>query len=162
MQWSKLKKTIEEQFADSIRGRVQIYTTRYTIGSHFMARGWITIDGEEIANFSNPDHYAKFGWNDPDIDKRIPVNERNQNVDVEKGEFSRWDFTSSCFEFINMNINDAYESTNPIILAFAILDKRVGKRRLLKFDSSQSHPLVVRMLKLRIESEGIFHKTLNS
>jgi hypothetical protein len=155
MKWSKLKKTIEDKFADSLKGRVNLFATRYTSGSYFMVRGWITIDGEEIANFSTPDNYSKFGWDTPEIDERIPFKERKENVAAEKGEFSRSDFLNACWDYLNMNIDDALQSKNPIIKSLAVLDKRLGKRRLLKMEKTNLHPLAVKMLELRIDCEKL-------
>jgi len=158
MKWSKLKKNIEEKFADCLKDRVHIYTTRYTTGSYYMVRGWITIDKEEIANFSTPDNNNKYGWNTPDIDERIIPEKRTEGLTVEKGEFSRYDFTDACFDYLNMNIDEAVSSQNPIIKSFAMLDRRLGKRRLKLLkqkDRTDQHPLVSRMLDLRIQCENM-------
>ena len=155
MKWSKLKQTVEQKFADCLKKRVRIYATRYTTGSYFMVRGWITVDGKEIASFSTPDNYGKFGWNTPDISERIPQENRTEGAAVEKGEFSRSDLINSCRDFINMNIDDAFESDNPIIKALAVLDKRLGKRRLRNINTESLHPLVLTLLYLRMECEGI-------
>ncbi len=155
MRWSKLKKTIEDKFADCVKGRVHLYTTRYTSGSYFMVRGWITLDGKEIANFSTPDNYQKYGWNTPEINERIPAEERTAGQAVEKGEFSRWDFVVACFDYLNANIDEAFASDNPIIKSFAILDKRFGKRRLKLVDKKDLHPLVNTLLNLRLKCEGM-------
>ena len=155
VKWSKLKKSIEDRFADSVKGKVKIYTTRYTIGSNFMVRGWITINGEEIANFSTPDNYNKFSWNTPDIDKRIPENERTENSAVEKGEFSRYEFFDACNSFLNLSIEDALICPNPIVKAFAVIDSRFGKRRMLSFNNENEHPLVLKLLDFRMKEEGL-------
>jgi len=155
MKWSKLKKTIEDNFAISVSGRVAIFVTRYTSGSYFMVRGWITIDKEEIANFSTPDNYNKFEWDTPDIDKRISADERSEGNTVEKGEFSRADFLDACWEFSRLNIDEALESHNPVIRSFAMLDRRLGKRRLKSIDRENLHPLVLKCLNFRLECEGI-------
>ncbi len=55
MQWSKLKQTIEGRFADSVRGQVAVFSTRYNKPSTSSGRAWITIDGEEVVNLSTPD-----------------------------------------------------------------------------------------------------------
>ncbi len=155
MKWSKLKQTVEEKFSDSIGERVKIYTTRYTSGSYFMVRGWITIDGIEIANFSTPENYAKYNWNTPELDKRIPQEERNKGNAVEKGEFSRHDLMDACWSYINLSMDEALKSDNPIISAFAMLDKRHGKRRLRTIDRTNLHPLAAKMLKLRLQCESL-------
>jgi hypothetical protein len=52
MMWSKLKQLTEEKFADSVKNRVEIFSTRYNKPNSTAGRGWITIDGIEIVNFS--------------------------------------------------------------------------------------------------------------
>ncbi len=153
MKWSKLKEKTEDNFADCINGRVKIYATRYTSGSHFMARGWITIDGEQVANFSTPDNQARFGNSYAEISNRIPEEERTPGNAVEKGEFSRYDLFDACWEYLSINIETALNSDNPIIRSFAILDKRTGKRRLSKINKDNLHPLAQRMLELRLSCE---------
>ena len=155
MKWSKLKKSIEDKFADSLGGRVNLYATRYTSGSYYMVRGWITIDGEEIANFSTPDNNNKYGWNTPDINERIPADERTEGAAIEKGEFSRWEFMDACREYLNISIEDAMVSENPIIRSFAMLDKRLGKRRLKLTDMNGLHPMTIKLLELRLECESL-------
>lgn len=155
MKWSKLKKTIEEKFADSVKNKIHLYTTRYTVGSNFMVRAWITINGEEIANFSTPDNYNKYSWNTPDIDKRIPDEERIEGNAVEKGEFSRFEFFVSCNSFLNLSIDQALNGDDPIIKALAVIDKRFGKRRILSFDAEKEHPLVKYLFEFRKKEEGL-------
>jgi hypothetical protein len=154
LKWSKLKKTIEDKFAECVKHRVKIYVTRYTTGSYWMVRGWITTDKTEIANFSTPDNYNRFGWDTPEINERILPEERTAGKAAEKGEFSRWDFLEACWEYINLNIDDALSSDNPIIKSFAVLDKRLGKRRLKLINKSDLHPLVLRLLEFRLECEN--------
>lgn len=154
MKWSRLKKSIEEKFADPLKGRVNIYATRYTSGSHYMVRGWITLDGEEIANFSTPDNNNKYGWNTPAINERIPAGERTAGIAAEKGEFSRMEFTDACMEFLNLNIDDAFKSDNPIIRSLAVLDRRSGKRRLRNICRESLHPLTLQLLEFRLKCEN--------
>ena len=80
MKWSKLKELTEERFAECLQNRVRLYATRYTSGSLFMARGWITIDGEEIASFSAPDNRARFGDRSADISEKIPHDEKERRA----------------------------------------------------------------------------------
>ncbi|MBK9333358.1 MAG: hypothetical protein IPM96_13350 [Ignavibacteria bacterium] len=110
---------------------------------------------QRFANFSTPDNYNKFEWDTPDIDKRISVDERLEGNTVEKGEFFRADFLDVCWEFISMNIDEALKSDNPVIRSFAMLDRRLGKRRLKLIDRENLHPLVSKCLNFRLECEGI-------
>lgn len=158
MKWSKLKHTIEEYFADEVKGRVQIYTTKYTAGSNFMVRGWITLDKEEIANFSTPDNHSRFGYSSPEYNERIAAEERTDGMAAEKGEFAQWELPDACLQYINQSIEESLTSPNPIIRCFAMLDRRTGKRRLLALETSDMHPLVKRMYELRMEAMGIIRQ----
>lgn len=158
MKWSKLKQRIEDGFAGCIRGRVSIYATRYTSGSHFMARGWITVDGVQIVNFSTPDSMNKFGLMTPEINERIPEEQRTPGLHAEKGEFSRYDLFDACWAYLNISIADALKDENPLIQAFAMLDKRLGKRRLKNLDPEKLHPLPAGLLRFRLECENMEQK----
>ncbi len=59
MHWSKLKHTIESKFADSIKGRIELFSTCYRKPNSNTGRGWITIDKNEIVNFAT----IKSMWN---------------------------------------------------------------------------------------------------
>lgn len=155
MQWSKLKQKMEENFAPSVQGRVHIFATRYTTGSYYMVRAWLTLDKVEIVNFSTPDNGNRFGWDTPAIHERIAPEERHTDQAAEKGEFSREDFFDACWEYTNTSIEAAHESQNPIIQAFAMLDRRTGKRRLQKVVPETLHPLPLRLWQLRCECEGL-------
>ena len=85
----------------------------------------------------------------------IPANERTEGAAAEKGEFSRWEFMDACWDYLNMSIDDAVVSDNPIIRSFAMLDKRLGKRRLKLIDRNGLHPLALSLLNLRLECEGL-------
>lgn len=59
-------------------------------------------------------------------------------------------------QYPQLSIDHALNSENVIIKAFALLDKRLGKRKLknLRY-SSNVHPLILEFYKLRCEVEGI-------
>jgi len=48
MMWSKLKQLTEDKFADSVKNRVEIFSTRYNKPNSSSGRGWITIDGLKL------------------------------------------------------------------------------------------------------------------
>ena len=48
MKWSQLKKRIEESFADSVRGRVEVWNTRYRRAHDDAGEAWITIDKQRV------------------------------------------------------------------------------------------------------------------
>lgn len=162
MRWTKLKQKVESRFADSVRGRVQIGSTQYRKPRSEGGRGWIRVDGEEIANFSTVDsgqiHGSVFHETSAqDYPKHAgPKSEdRAEGNLVERGEFSRYDLHEACFTALNLGIDDALSSHHPLIQALAVLDRRLGKRRLRADDLHLEHPLPRFLLQLRRRAEGV-------
>lgn len=169
MQWSRIKHQIESGFADDIKQQIQIYLTTYKNSTGFIGRGWITYKGEEIANFSNSETLFKHGTYSNLLCQQYPKDSSHQPIDndnrdptklVEKGEFSKYDFSGSCWEFLKMNIKDAQSSENPILRLLAVLDKRTGRRSLKELDLVESYPLVKSVISLRAGNDGCSQKRL--
>jgi hypothetical protein len=51
MQWSKAKGRVEQLFAPSVAGRVELRTANYRKAPDMEGRSWITIEGVEVYNF---------------------------------------------------------------------------------------------------------------
>jgi hypothetical protein len=148
MRWTKLKSLIEDRFAPSVRARLTINSTRY--GACTCGRAWLTLDGEEIANFCTRAYYnAELGRADPS-EKTAP------DALVRYGELSRQDAYECCWAFIHeLSIEDALTNEDPLIQTLAVLDERVGKRRLVELDFEKFHPLARKLLRIRAEAEGL-------
>ncbi len=71
------------------------------------------------------------------------------------GYSSLWDVNGLLFDYLNMSIDDILTSDHPVIRAFGMLDKRLGKRRLKAFDVEDEHPLIKILYDFRYSSEGI-------
>jgi len=166
MIWSKLKKNIEKNFSEALKDRVKLYTTTY--GSNYDVqdlynRGWITVDGIEVVNFSTPEAFFMYGRDfNATTPSKYPANTtKKEHLDrtpdglTEKGEFSKYDLTYSCSAFLNMSILKAIEHESPIIQVLAMLDRRVGRRRLALLNGKELHPLVRYFLNLRLDAEGV-------
>ncbi len=159
MRWSKLKKIVEESFADSVRGRVHIYSTAYGCSC---GRGWITVDGEELADLStlaSGNKYRAF-YNETtktDCAKHPAVTkeEREPGNVVEPGEFSRFDLHVACWEYIHSSLNDSIRSYDPLINSLAVLNAKVGKSRLRRLAEQDIHPLVRSLVEFRMKAESI-------
>ena len=164
--WSKIKSNVENKFADVLKGKVQIYITSY--GSDYdiidyYNRGWITVNGEEVVNFSTPDffqlnrcfyHYAT-PTDCMQAEKLIEPTKINNSL-LAKCEFSKYDLSHCCYAFLDMSIDESFNHESPIIKMLSVLDKRLGKRRLMKLNEKQDlHPLVRYFLDLRLEMENM-------
>ncbi|HEX8577633.1 MAG TPA: hypothetical protein VF677_15205 [Flavobacterium sp.] len=163
MVWSKIKKNVENKFSKKLNKKIQLYITSYGTDydiSDLFSRGWITVDGKEVVNFSTPESFylngSDYHFATPTncaVSKETEFNERNSDKLSEKGEFSKFDLSHCCYAYLDLNIDEAINHKSPIINMLAILDKRLGKRRLLKLNEKEHHPLVRYFLNLRLESE---------
>jgi hypothetical protein len=140
MRWSKLRKLVESRFADEVRGRVAINSAAY--GRCSCGHAWVTLDGEVIANFCTRAYLNQvYGGGGTDKTKK-----KYRDQFVVYGEGSRQDFYQSCWDYIHkLSIDEALVETDPIIQAFAVIDRRVGKSRLAKIEPDKLHPLARRL-----------------
>lgn len=71
------------------------------------------------------------------------------------GEKSRQDAYRSMFDYVHsMSHAEALKSDDVLIQALAVLDSRLGKRRLEAFDDSALQPLAKKLLAIRQEAEA--------
>ena len=140
MRWSELRSKVEAEFADEIRDRVAVHVTRHHERSR-SGRGWITIDGHEIANFCdwsvyypNPDHRASY-----------------KDALAAYGELRAWDFKEACWALIHEGIEPALASGDPLRQGLAVLHRKFGKRRLSQLLDKRDdlHPLVLFLAEFR-------------
>lgn len=144
MQWSKLKNQVESYFCDSLKGRVELFTTWYKNGgSPERARGAILVDKNEIF--------------EANTDKWIELQKETSNKELwNQGIFQYLEFRESLKEYLSLSIGEALFSENVLIRALALVDRRIGKRKLCKIEMpEEEYQLVKFMYKLRCEAEGI-------
>lgn len=161
MKWSKLKKEIEQKLADKLQGRLHFFTTTYSNSS--LGRSWVTFDKVQIANFETSLSYLNYGAYFHVLTNAHPYythdsiddSKRNPDLPMERGEFSQFDFLKSCWDYLQLNIDDALANKNPIIQSLAMVDKRLGKRRLIEIDFNELHPLTRLFLSIRLQTENI-------
>ena len=85
----------------------------------------------------------------------VKEEERTPGHLIEYGELSRFDLSEACWAYLSMNIDDALTSDHPLIIALAMLDRRVGKRKLRELNQAKMHPLAKALLELRLKAEGV-------
>lgn len=164
--WSGMRKYLEqEMLAESLKDRIRYGCTAYVgmDGCHIFE---VCIDGEQIKRFSwetvntyfidngftsnkNPsgigEYWAEF-WSLLD---KYPITDRTEYTDEE--------FCAALEKYRNQDIQESLRSNNPIIRMFAILDRRVGKRALIKVKGAiEEQPIWLRRFyRLRLTAEGI-------
>lgn len=157
MRWSKVKKLVEDTFAESVKKRVQIYSTHYQCSC---GRGWLTVDGAELIDLStmlSSMIYRCVYHETTNVPypkhPRITDDERTPNKLIEDGEFSRFDLHIACWNYLHQSVKNSLESENPLIKSLAILNAKVGKGRLSEIAKQNLHPLTRSLLNFRIRAE---------
>lgn len=146
--WSGMRKKLEQEYlADCLKGRIQYYATTYRKSADEEGRAAIRLDGKEILKGSYFNMWHR--WND----EHYALDDRNLTI----GAFDQRDFYAAFREFDNQSIEKSLQSENLIVQIFAILDQRVGKRRLLQMrETIQNEPLNFQTFyAIRMEAEGL-------
>ena len=160
MKWSKLKQRVEDSFADSVSGRIQIFTTAYRRMDQ-LSRSWVVIDGKQKISLSDATSYminqAYFHELTPTrvnykTHESIDDSERNKNKLYEDGEFSSYDFKIIAFEYLNTSAYDSVQSKHPLMRSLGVLNKKIGKHK-AKEMQNDTHPMVAFFAKFRYEAE---------
>jgi NhaP-type Na+/H+ and K+/H+ antiporter len=149
-----------------MKKRISINSTRY--GGCHCGHAWITLNKNIIANFCTRAFWNTRPVSDEKTGKWVQgeeINEKNKkydNLENTYGELSRQDVYESCWAYVHdLSIEQAVLSDNPLIQSLAMIDKRLGKRKIKEIDINLLHPLAKRLLKERIEIEKISDRAEN-
>ncbi|SRR5581483_6786249 len=154
MQWSKLKTRLKAFIAPELSERVDFHFARYRNLHDQPGRVWFTIDKVEVAECSELKWWKNFNktWDTkaaeglPFDAVRMASHETNKN----EGVFDERECCDLLSAFLDMSITDALKTKNPLIRAFAMIDRRLGKRTFEKIHLSENeHPLVRAFYELR-------------
>lgn len=174
--WSMIRKQLEEDLlCEKLRGRVQYFFTVYHKAPDRYGRFAIRVDGEEIykANPYNERYYDEIAqeikaaqdipgreWKGKefvhDEENRIAEDAAARKA-VEDGHADSYDVTNSINEYLNQAVEKSLQSDNLLLRMFAVLDRRVGKRTLLKLKDTygQLPDWLRQFYELRFSVEGI-------
>lgn len=133
--WSGMRKKLEREYlAESLRGHIQYYATSYRKSHDHEGRAAIRYDGKEIIKGCYWNNWMKAGLfpRDEKYERRMAMeNAYMDDVALKLGVFDQRCFYRAFEEFEHQSIEESLVSNNLIIRIFAILDRRIGKRRLL-------------------------------
>lgn len=175
--WSGVKKRLEQDLlCDALKGRVRYFITEYSKAHDKPGRVAIIVDGREIIQGSIFNYYKGYKEIEKKIKSELGVPKRywngkeivndavNRDVEdyidkmrLNEGIFAVWQFTDAVKSFLNSSIEESLNSENPLIRLLAIVDRRVGKRTLVKLkDSISQQPEWLQYFyKLRFQAESI-------
>jgi hypothetical protein len=171
MQWSKLKSRVEALLAPTVAGRVEFRTTSYRHAHDGEGRGWITVDGEEAASFCTLRHAIErskledglraansgVSFRDPaQREAYYAAASQAEEILEKQGIVSQHYFEGALATYPDLSIQDALASDNIIHRAVAVLDRRLGRRRLASLSfRTDEHPLVLGLHRFRCTLERV-------
>jgi hypothetical protein len=150
MQWSKLKSRLKNFICPELKDRIDFHLTGYRKSHDGADKVWIVVDGEKVFSFE----YYAFEFAEREAYHDLKMNEPQAKEWLRKNEIHRpKDFGDAAREYLNLSVKEALESPNDIVKAFAVIDKRVGKRTLERLEIPDSaHALVKIFYRLRLAS----------
>jgi hypothetical protein len=171
VKWTKLKAAIESRFAKSVRGRVTCHQARYRSSHEELGRIWIAVDGHQIAEFSSAtglrrrselaDQIREVSGNPqygiPGQDELYHLADKQARaIGRRAGEQTDDEVLDELAESLSLSLESALSSPSPLVRGLALLDRRLGKRRLRQLAFGvREHPLVQALYRIRCEADGV-------
>jgi hypothetical protein len=171
MPWSRLQTPVQDLFAPSLRGRVALHQARYRRTREEVGRVWVEVDGREIASFDTTSYIrrrdelgkqlfeirrAESGGRAPGSAAHLETDRQAREILHRAGESDDYGALIDLEAYLSLPIDDALTSPSPLVRALAVIDRRVGKRRLRAIAVGQrEHPVVRELYALRCAVEGL-------
>lgn len=162
--WSNLKKQMNDLLCDSLKDRISYFYTRYHKDRGSFGRATINLDKNEVIAFSW-DIGIDIQWDDenraarenPTVDQKTIHNMLMNEKWMQEGTLCHHDFLEAVTTYLKTDITAALNSDNYILRALAYMDRRVGKRTLIKIkDNVEALPEWVKQFyRIRCEAEGL-------
>ena len=167
--WSGIRNKLEQDYLyPALRGHIQYFATSYSKSADHVGRAAIRLDGVEVLQ-SNYFSYFENVWTKfhqlrsttlKDCDSAKEAIDQAHVYALEQETFDQKVFYEAFDIFDNQSIEKSLTSDNPIVRIFAILDRRLGKRRLLALEESMEQELdwVRAFYVIRMQAEGLMDK----
>jgi hypothetical protein len=168
MQWSRLKHALEDRFAPALRGRVAVFQARYRWSDGEAGRVWIAVDGAEVAAFSTHAgarrreelarelETAGGAGNATDTTDTTDTTDAADALLRRAGEYSDRDALAELEGSLGLTVEAMLDAPSPLLRGLAVLDRRLGKRRLRALPAAAvEHPLVRALHLVRCAAEGV-------
>ena len=145
---SLIRKKLEQEYlADSLKGHIKYFATRYRKSHDQEGRASILFDGKEIIKGC----FLKWEENMHILD------EPGSALAIELNAFDQMEFYWAFYIYENQSIEESLQSENMLVKILAIFDRRVGKRTLLKLQENiENEPKFIQeVFHIRAHAEGI-------
>ena len=157
--WSNLKKQMEDLLCDALKDKIFYFYTSYHEVHNAYGRAVIKYCKKEIVAFSWSQMYEQ----ESDMSELFL---EGKDISYDNLEKEKWmpecklcegDFINSLTIYLKTDISSSLNSDNYILRVLAYLDRRVGKRTLIKIkgDVEKLPEWVKQFYRIRCEAEGI-------
>lgn len=148
MQFSIIKKRVEQLLAPSLQGRIAFRATVYRIQDN-PSRVWMTFDGEEILGADDfrferevdrryalraaqlPEKPAGLLWQSDWLKQSHALSAEIERQVKQDGYLENYEMQQDLLEYPNLAFEQALVHPHSFIRGIARLDRRLGKRRFL-------------------------------
>ncbi len=162
--WSDLKKQMRDLLCDSLKDKISYFYTNYHEVHNAYGRATINYNKKEMVAFSWVEMYAQEG-------EISELYREGKEVSYENMEKGKWmtacklcdaDFIHSLTIYLKTDIAKALHSDNYLLRVLAYMDRRVGKRTLIKIkEEADALPEWVKQFyRIRCEAEGIVFSSM--
>ena len=159
--WSGIRKRMESEYlAESLKGDISYFATSYSKSPDHEGRAAIRYDGKEVIkggyyqNWTKAESFPK----DEKYERRMSQEfAYMDDTAIKLGVFDQTCFYRAFDEFDNQSIEKSLYSDNLLVRIFAVLDRRVGKRKLISMkESVENEPDSIKeFFAIRMNAEGI-------
>lgn len=175
--WSRTRKRLEEDLlCSALRGRVQYFFTIYHKAPDQYGRFALRLDGKEVfrahpytegriweleEQIKQTQHIPPRVWTDKGVYLHDAENRQAEEearlLAAEEGTADSFDVSRLIQQYLNQSIEESLASPEPVVRMFAVLDRRVGRRRLARLaeELSAQPRWLQRFYRLRLEAEGL-------
>lgn len=148
MQFSIIKKRVEQLLAPSLQGRIAFHAAVYRIQDS-PSRVWMTFEGEEILGADDfhfereverryalqaaqlPEKPAESLWQSDWLKQSHALSAEIERQVKQDGYLENYEMQQDLLEYPNLAFEQALIHPHPFIRGIARLDRRLGKRRFL-------------------------------
>lgn len=148
MQFSIIKKRVEQLLAPSLQGRIAFHVAVYRIQDN-PSRVWVTFDGEEILGADDfhferevdrryalqaaqlPEKPAGLLWQSDWLKQSHALSAEIERQVKQDGYMENYEMQQDLLQYPNLAFEQALVHSHPFIRGIARLDRRLGKRRFL-------------------------------
>ena len=166
--WSGIRNKLENDYlCPTLRGHIQYFAASYWESHDQTGLAAIRLDGVEVLR-SNYYAYEQNYWNRYQALRREGIGQDDRTAPfrlahegtLNDGCFDNGFFYEAFHEFDNQSIEKSLVSKNPLVRILALLDRRLGKRRLLALEESMEQELdwVRAFYVIRMQAEGLMEK----